>query len=120
MGFLDNLKDAFAAGGDREGFNARRDARLAGELVTKLQLGQIAVRNTQPIEPPRWSKYDGKSRGDSEGQTNYYEGFVGERNQTLKIHIVVDKHGKLQYIRDIDGTVLFDRSRGHTPPPGWD
>lgn len=120
MSFWANLRDAFAAGGDREGFNARRDARLAGELVTKLQLGQIAVRNAQQIEPPTWSKYKSTTSRSGTPQTNYFEGYIGERDQTRKVHIVIDENGKLQYIRDIDGTVLFDRSRGHTPPPGWD
>lgn len=120
MGFIANLIDAFAAGGDREGFNARRNARLAGELITRLRLGQIAVRDTQQIKPPTWSKYKSTTSRSGIPQTNYFEGYIGERDQTRKVHVVIDENGKLQYIRDIDGTVLFDRSRGHVPPPGWD
>ncbi len=33
MGFLDNLKDALASGGDREAFNARRGQRLGRTAV---------------------------------------------------------------------------------------
>jgi len=33
MGFLDNLKDALATGGDREAFKARRGQRLGSAAV---------------------------------------------------------------------------------------
>ena len=115
--FFSNLRDAFATGGDREAFHARRGARLQGDLLIRLRLGQVAISGARAIERPRWAKYDA-GRADAP-QTNYFEGYIGERDQRRKVHIVVDVNGTLQYVRDIDGTVLFDRRRGDTPPPGW-
>lgn len=88
-------------------------------LKTLVRLDQIAVTATERIEPPRWSKYTSSTNCRGIAQTNYFEGYVGETNPRLKVHIVVDENGKLQYVRDIDGTELFVRSRGDTVPPGW-
>jgi hypothetical protein len=117
MGFFDNLKDALVTGGDRQSFHARRDARLGQELIARLRLGQVAINGAQQIAPPHWTKYTSGTGRDGTPQTNYFEGVIGERDQRRKVHVVVDANGVLRYIRDIDGTVLFDRSRGDTPPP---
>lgn len=86
-----------------------------------IKLGQVAVQTAGRLdEPPSWSKYTASVNYDtSTAQTNYFEGYVGETDPRRKVHIAVDEHGRLLYVRDMDGTVLFDRSQGDTPPPGW-
>ncbi len=87
-----------------------------------VKLGQVAVQTAGRLnEPPRWAKYTSSENYEScTPQTNYFEGFVGEKDPRRKVHIAVDENGRLLYVRDLDGTVLFDRSQGDTPPPGWD
>jgi hypothetical protein len=86
-----------------------------------IRVGQVAICATGKLaESPRWSKYTASEHHDTgAAQTNYFEGYIGETDQGRKVHIAVDDHGHLLFVRDIDGTVLFDRSRGDTPPPGW-
>lgn len=91
------------------------------QMARNLRLGHATLRlaNGQTIQ--RWSKYRSSTDGATGlPQTDYYEGYVGERNKRLKVHIAVDANGRLLYVRDIDGTELFDRGRGDTPPPGWE
>jgi hypothetical protein len=66
-----------------------------------------------------WSKvkmsYD---RDSGDFQTDNYIGFVGEGNQKRKVHVAVSSDGDVVYVRDIDGTILYDRKKGigHLPP----
>lgn len=128
MGFWQNVGDAFVAnlrtGGNgpaaRQEFRRIRAERKEREWLIALRLGQIAITASEKVNPPSWSKYTSSTGRNGVPQTNYFEGHVGEQDQRRKVHIVVDANGTLQYVRDISGEVLFDRSRGHTPPPGWD
>ncbi len=90
-------------------------------LRREIKLGRVAVQATAKLStPPRWAKYTPSvNRDTNTAQTNYFEGYVGETDQNRKVHIAVDEHGQLLYVRDIDGTELFDRSKGDVPPPGW-
>lgn len=60
-----------------------------------------------------WSKYSSStSRDTGLNQTDYFEGYVGEKNQNKKVHIAIDETGEVLLVRDIDGTVLYDRKHG--------
>jgi hypothetical protein len=61
-----------------------------------------------------WSKYKSSfDRNTGTNQTDYFEGYVGERGQKKKVHIAIDEHHNVAYVRDIDGTVLYDRKKRH-------
>lgn len=99
----------------------RLTAAQKQQLARQLRLGRATLRlaNGQTIR--QWSKYSSSTDSESGlAQTDYYEGYVGESNQRMKVHIAVDENGRLVHVRDIDGTVLFDRKRGDRPPAGWD
>lgn len=129
MGFMDNMRDALIANlrhmGDanaaRQEFNSIRRERKYEEYATFLPLGRAVLRLANGQTIVRWSK-EGRSHHYATGreQLDYYEGYVGEKNQRMKVHIAVDaEDGRLLFVRDIDGRILFDRSKGDTPPPGW-
>lgn len=60
-----------------------------------------------------WSKYAPSfDRDTGTNQTNYFEGYVGARRQKRKVHIAIDEHHNVVFVRDIDGTVLYDRKNG--------
>jgi hypothetical protein len=66
-----------------------------------------------------WSKYGASTNRDTgTHQTNYFEGTVGERDQRKKVHIAIDENHNVIYVREIDGTVLYDRANnvGSLPP----
>lgn len=45
-------------------------------------------------------------------QTDFYSGTVGSRDQKKKVHVAINELGDVVYVRDEDGTVLYDRKRG--------
>lgn len=111
------LSEVLARGGTQRRLTAKEKQQLARQL----RLGRATLRlaNGQTIQ--RWSKYSNSTDGASGlPQTDYFEGYVGESDQRLKVHIAIDENGRLLFVRDIDGTVLFNRSRGDVPPRGWD
>lgn len=88
-------------------------------IQTRLRLGQIALIKAEKLrERPTWFKYS-SSESHGRPQTDFYMGYVGEKDDRKKVHIAVDDRGRLLYVRDIDGTPLFNRSKGDIPPPGW-
>lgn len=122
MGIWKGLVWAFGRNtewGDRQLGRETVLERAAREM--QIRLGRVAIQATGRLdEPPRWAKYQSSvHRGTNVAQTNYFEGYIGETDPRRKVHIAVDEYGRLLYVRDIDGTELFDRSRGDTPPPGW-
>lgn len=88
-------------------------------VQTRLRLGQIALTAVEKAtERPTWLKYS-QSTSKGRPQTDLYIGYVGEKDQSLKVHIAVDDDGRLLFVRDFGNNVIFDRSKGHKPPPGW-
>lgn len=111
------LSEVLNQGGTQQRLSRREKQQLAQQL--RLGHAMLRMTNSQPIR--RWSKYSSSTDSASgRPQTDYYEGYVGETNRRFKVHIAVDENGSLLFVRDIDGTVIFDRSRGDTPPHGWE
>lgn len=98
---------------------ARAEERVAGEEARARALGRVTLRKTRQIDPPTWAKYK-SSTSEGRPQTDYYEGLYGETNKQKKVHIAIRDDGKLLYVRDLDGTVLFDHSKGDREPSDWD
>lgn len=50
-------------------------------------------------------------------QTDLYSGTVGQANQKKKVHVAIDELGNVVYVRDEDGTVLYDKKKnvGYLP-----
>ena len=66
----------------------------------------------------RYEKYGSSTDRDTgRHQTDYYSGTVGETNQRRKVHVAIDEYGNVVYVRDEDGTVLYDEKNGigHLP-----
>lgn len=66
----------------------------------------------------RWEKTTASVNRDSGiAQTNFFSGTVGETNQKKKVHVAIDEYGQVIYVRDEDGTVLYDKKNniGHLP-----
>lgn len=66
----------------------------------------------------RWEKHDSSTDDDSGlAQTDFYSGTVGETNQKKKVHVAINELGDVVFVRDEDGTVLYDRKNGigHLP-----
>ena len=66
-----------------------------------------------------WEKYKASINWDSgTAQTNLFVGTIGETDQKKKVHIAIDEHGDVVFVRDMDGEVLYDRkqSKGSLPP----
>jgi|SRR5450759_2214488 len=64
-------------------------------------------------EPESWEKYKSSIDQDTGlAQTDFFAGTVGERDQKKKVHIAIDEHGDVIFVRDMDGTVLYDRKHG--------
>jgi len=78
-----------------------------------------SVRKPRGERRRSWSKYDSSTDHDTGlAQTNYYEGYVGETIQQRKVHIAINENGEVIYVRDMDGTTLYDRKHGiGTLPP---
>lgn len=51
-------------------------------------------------------------------QSNFFSGTIGERNQKKKVHVAIDELGNITFVRDEDGTILYDKKNnvGHLPP----
>lgn len=45
-------------------------------------------------------------------QTDFYSGTVGQSNQKKKVHVAIDELGDVVFVRDEDGTVLYDKKNG--------
>lgn len=86
------------------------------EAYNKLQASRQDRKRES--EENRFEKYSGSSNRDTGTvQTDLLFGEKGTKGG----HIVVDEYGVLQYVRDDDGTVIFDRKNGiGSPPPGWE
>lgn len=66
----------------------------------------------------RWEKYGSSTDRDTGlAQTNFYSGSIGEANQQKKVHVAIDEYGDVIFVRDMDGTVLYDKKNGvgHLP-----
>src|SRR5450759_2702934 len=64
-------------------------------------------------EPESWEKYKSSIDQDTGlAQTDFFAGTVGERDQKKKVHIAIDEHGDVIFVRDMAGTVLYDRKHG--------
>jgi hypothetical protein len=66
----------------------------------------------------RYEKYKASyDRDTGLNQTNFFAGTVGERDQRKKVHVAINELGDVVYVRDEDGTVLYDRKHniGHLP-----
>jgi hypothetical protein len=100
--------------------NAAHDERVANRRHTQARiLGRIGIRNLTPAEPATWSKYSSSTSGDVP-QTDYYFGYVGERNAARKVHIAIDWNGTLLFVRDLDGAELYNHNTDGPPPANWD
>lgn len=90
------------------------DGKKCGTPTYEETLERISPKGQQS-----WTKYTASIDHDTQQpQTNFFMGYVGEKNQRRKVHVVVDVAGDIVYVRDLDGTVLYDRKRGtgHLPP----
>lgn len=57
-----------------------------------------------------WEKYSASYDNDTQtSQTNFFSGTVGEKNQKRKVHVAIDEWGNVVYVRDLDGTILYDK-----------
>ncbi|HKX23993.1 MAG TPA: hypothetical protein VJM46_02050 [Candidatus Saccharimonadales bacterium] len=98
--------------------HACRGSRHGGK-----KCGTPTYEETLERIPPKgrqsWTKYTASIDYDAQQpQTNFFMGYVGERDQRRKVHVVIDVAGDIVYVRDLDGTVLYDSKRGtgHLPP----
>jgi hypothetical protein len=64
-------------------------------------------------EPQYWHKFKMAYQRDSGTfKTDNYIGIVGNKNQATKAHVAVNADGVIVFVRDIDGTVLYDQTMG--------
>src|SRR3954471_5891234 len=92
----------------------------------RIRRGMNAYRAGRPARPPRtqgggrdrWEKTTSSTNRDSGiAQTNFFAGTVGETNSKKKVHVAIDEYGTVIYVRDEDGTVLYDKKNnvGYLP-----
>lgn len=74
---------------------------------------QRAINDDGGSSSSRWEKYDSQYDYDTgTNQTDFYSGTVGETNQKKKVHVAINEYGEVVYVRDEDGTVLYDKKNG--------
>ena len=90
----------------------KRKRNLANFGMSDRELRR-AVRDYGSGGGRTWSKYQGSTNRDTGvNQTNFFLGYVGEGDQRRKVHIAIDEHHNVVYVRDIDGTLLYDKKNG--------
>lgn len=79
---------------------------------------QARKRGSPASGADRFERYsDSETRDTGTPQTDLLFGEKGTKGG----HIAVDANGDLQFVRDEDGTVLYDRKNDFgSPPPGWE
>lgn len=69
-------------------------------------------------ERNQWEKTKSSQDHDTGlNQTDFYSGTVGQSDQKNKVHVAIDELGNVVYVRDKDGTALYDKKNhvGHHP-----
>lgn len=99
--------------------HACRGSRHGGKKCGTPTYEEALERSSPLPERETWTKYGASNDGRTKKpQTNFFMGYVGERDQRRKVHIVINHRGDIVFVRDIDGTILYDRRAGigHLPP----
>ena len=107
MGFLDNLKDAIASGGDRHAFNARRRRRLGGAAVQQALGWATDSRGVLKHRSGKWTQgeyeYTVDATGDPAAPGGYYLSIwwptggrtVGGKRKGEHTTVVFDAEGRI-------------------------
>lgn len=81
------------------------------------RLGQLAASLEASLEE-QWEKTKSSFDGDTGlYQTDFFSGTVGGTDQKKKVHVAINEMGEVVFVRDKDGTILYDKKRGigHLP-----
>lgn len=79
---------------------------------------RFGAAETQSSSSSAWEKHSSSfDRDTGRMQTDFYMGTVGGTLDKRKVHVAIDEFGDVVYVRDIDGTVLYDKKTGigHLP-----
>ncbi|GAA1344308.1 hypothetical protein [Arthrobacter roseus] len=88
-------------------------ARANGEPYNGYKYAIAFQQEEDDRQGRRWSKQKMSYDRDTDTvQTDNFIGYAGEKGQKRKVHIAVTDEGDVVFVRDFDGTILYDKKHG--------